>query len=131
MASQRRQPTLSPRNNAAPSVTRSGLAWITADKVDNCMSDSAITKLTVARTSAVLRIITDRINSTGLNQRCPNRAAQSPNKTAPPMPNKNRICQTGISRAAKTMNMSVSAKASIASVIQAMPLRLSINRALL
>jgi hypothetical protein len=61
----------SPRKSAAPSVTSSGLAWITADSGTSGMSESALVKPTVASISARLRAITGRISSTGESQRAP------------------------------------------------------------
>ena len=62
MASQRRQPTASPRNSAAAMVTVSGNAWRMAVTFASGICASAVRKPTVAPTSAVTRIATSRLS---------------------------------------------------------------------
>ncbi|MDZ7829510.1 MAG: hypothetical protein U5K33_08515 [Halofilum sp. (in: g-proteobacteria)] len=63
IAAQRRHPTGSPRNSAAPSVTASGVACRIADALDSVVSTRAVMKLADAMTSPRLR------SSTGVDRK--------------------------------------------------------------
>ena len=126
IAAQRRQPTRSPKNRAAPSVTTSGVACKIADAEDSGVSTIAVTKQTVPTISPPARTKTGVLTIARSNNARPCIRTMAPNTTDPPHPSTTRIWPTGKSSPISLMKLSSTAKPSMDSTIKRAPRKLSI-----
>src|SRR5690606_10124146 len=126
-AVQRRQPTDSPRNSAAPSVTASGVACRIADALDSVVSTSAATKHTEPITSPRLRRTISRDSASRDITRLPLTSASALKISAPPQPTSASTWPIGTEAAICLISTSSSAKPAIEATISRLPRRLSIT----
>ena len=125
-ADQRRQPTGSDRNTAAPRVVMIGPAWAMAVTSDSGSSDSAVIPSTIASISPPLRTSIGVHRSSGASSRAPVERAIANMIAVPPMPSSNRISPTGTRAEASLMNMSSVAKPAIVRIISSEARKLSV-----
>ena len=125
IASQRRQPTVSPKKTTAPAVTTSGVACSIAEAKDNGASTIASVKNNRPETSATQRHNSGRVQNPGCQRVEPCARAMTAKIAMPPRPKKISTCPVGIAPATDLMIISSTAKAAIASAIKRLPRRVS------
>src|SRR5690606_565396 len=126
-AVQRRQPTGSPRNSAAPSVTASGVACRIADALDRLVSTSAATNVTEPMTSPRLRSTISRENASRDSTGLPLTSDSVLKISAPPQPTSASTWPIGSADAICLISTSSIAKPAIEATISRLPRRLSIT----
>jgi len=127
MALQRRHPTGSSRNTAAPNVTASGNACRMAEALERVVSTMADTNAAVATISPRLRSMTGSDSTAREHTRWPRRRAKVVKVSVPPRPIRTMIWPMGSPAAICLISMSSSAKLAMASTIIRLPRRLSIG----
>ena len=126
-AVQRRQPTVSPKNTAAPIVTINGVAIKIDDADESVVKAIAETKNNAANSSQNVRMTSGLFNRLLCRIGARVRSAIIKKTAAPLKPSVINICDTGKCDERSLINKSSRAKPAMAKIMNKMPLKFSIS----